>query len=165
MWNSQQGHPVVAVSDTYEMVLWPGAAQELVVRHPFDRVSLLPEERQWWVALLRSRRGNGDVEVPHYKPAFKSVMVSRTGDLLIHRHTPSELGPGETGEIPSDGLGMPRSAPWQEPLQIDIWSPTGCLREVALGPAGVSPLAASSDTIWASATDDSGRPIVVRYLR
>lgn len=164
VWHPQ-GHSVIGASDTYEIVFRPGGARESAVQHPFEPVRLSPEEREWWIALFRSRLGDARVDFPRLKPAFRRMLVSRTGDLLVHRHTDSELSAGETGEMPADGLRATRTAPWTESLQIDVWSPTGCLREVVLGPSGVSPLAASNDTIWASENDEAGRPTIVRYLR
>ena len=101
-------------------------------------------------------------EVPRFKPAFKAIYASRTGEIWVNRHTKAV----QLWEQPADIVeaGGRAGSPYWEPLLLDVFDVDGRLLGSVEGPPRTDVLAISSDTVWASVVDRNHVPLVVRFV-
>ena len=157
------GFPLVGVSDEYHFELRRPSGT-LVVERPYDPVPVSERERaafdvetQW-----RERRGGRFNErilpPPPFKAAYSRILISRTGDVWVFRHGPSEVW---TTEDIGGGLMLDL---FREPLLVDVFQSDGQFLGTVQGDGAIRPLMVSSDTVWAVVKGPYDEDMVARYL-
>ena len=101
-------------------------------------------------------------EVPRFKPAYKAIYASRTGEIWVSRHTKAV----QLWERPADIIeaGGRAGSPYWEPLLLDVFDTDGRLLGSVTGPPRTDVFAISCDTVWASVLDRNHVPLVVRFV-
>jgi hypothetical protein len=164
MWHPD-GFIIVATSSDYTLRIIDRptrSAAERVVRLDFDPLGVAVGEWEAWTDLneIRRRRGmrNPDAlpEIPRTKPAFKDVVVARSGEIWVHRHTTAEEAPSEGDVIAASAI------PWHETALFDVLHTDGMRIARVAGPSRFELRAASNDTVWGVAYGDFDQEYVVR---
>jgi len=101
-------------------------------------------------------------EIPRVKPAFSRILIARTGEIWVQRHTPSvRLGPQPTDIVAAGGS---RANPWKEAILFDVFQADGTFLGSVSGPTGMYAGAISGDTVWAIGLGEYDTPAVVRLI-
>lgn len=156
---------LVANSATYTL-RWvlPNGAVAREVRHPYVPVALSDDEYEAYLRLWHFRRNRGLRDpgslpaLPRVKPAFRDVVVSRTGEVWVQRY-----GPGE--RVATQVESEPWKVPWRDRVTLlDVFGADGSYMGAAAGPPGFSIRFASGDTIWGVQEGDYDEQYVVRLV-
>ena len=122
-----------------------------------------PEERAQWEVrqeFLRSRSSLVEYpEIPIVKPFIRSVLPSRTGDVWVWRYTVAQRMQREPAPMPD---GIPPLTAWEETLVMDRFGTDRRYAGTYRGPAGITPMFISGDTVWAVAQGEFDEDYVVR---
>jgi len=123
-------------------------------------------EREVWTDHLRflwERRGRqGRVpSVPSEKPHYRTVVVSRTGEVWAQRRTYTE---SPDPSVPESMMGLQPTPRFLEPGIFEVFDPDSGYIFSASGPAGLELVAASGDTVWAYQRGDFGEEQILRLV-
>lgn len=163
VWHPK-GVMIVARNVDYELLFvdLDGSVQRSI-RRPFEPVALKQDEWEAWNRGNEWRRSRGlrnpDAipPIPRVKPAFKEVLVARTGEIWVQRH-------GEAVRVGADAGNVYPYLTWRERAIFDVFSEDGVFLSEIEGPLGLSMRAASGDTVWGVARGAYGEGYVVRLL-
>lgn len=152
---------------------WRPGDPVLSIRRDVPPVAVNRSERDDWrqdVAMYMRRSAPlwswDGVSIPAVKPAIRDFWVAQDGRIWIQLSQPALLNPDAS--IPStpggrEGVGGAARRRWVEPYVYDILEPDGRYVGQLRMPAGISPLAARGDYIWARLRDVNGVPILKRF--
>jgi 6-bladed beta-propeller len=159
------GFMVAGTNEDYTLDLLRSDGPVNRIRRAWEPVPLASEEWEIWDEIRRfmERRWGGRKfpDVPKEKPPFSRVIIARTGELWVQRHTAAI----RLGRRPPDIMAAGGSAqsPWQEPLLVDVFSPDGRFMGSVTGRTRTELFAISSDTVWAGLPGATGEPLLVRF--
>lgn len=101
-------------------------------------------------------------EIPREKPAFARIIIARTGEIWVQRHTSAvRLAPQPKDIMAAGGQ---NAIPWREPLLFDVYGVDGSFLGCVSGPPGVVVGAISGDTVWGARSAAYDIPQVIRYV-
>ncbi len=158
------GFLIVGVSSGYHIDFRKDRGPTVRLSQSFEPVAVsegeagaIEIEREW-----QRRRGSRMARVfgkiPEFKPAYKRILPTRSGDVWVFRHTVGE----RWSEVDiGQGLVLPQ---FREPVVADVFDRNGVFKGEVRAPAGIEPKVISNDTVWAVVTGDFGEDYAVRFL-
>lgn len=161
-----EGSVVTGRSDTYAIEIFRPDGRVVRIVRDWTTIRLHDDEWDVWNQLRQfvvRRGGRFPIpEIPRGKPAFADILVSRTGEIWVQRHTSSvRVAPQPKDIIAVGGQG---AIPWREPLLFDVFTVDGSFLGSVSGPPGVEVGAISGDTVWGARSAAYDIPSVVRYI-
>lgn len=163
---SPTGFGVTSVSSRLGFEIFQRDQQAIVrVEQNVEGVPFANEERAEWADFVRfirqrSRREPAFPLPPEFKPAFKHLQISRTGQIWLVRHQPALRNPGAADSI----MGFPAPPDWIEPFRAEVYSDGGDYLASVAGPRDFSLMFVSNDTLWGAMRGEYGVPMPVRLV-
>jgi len=162
-----EGFVVTGRTDVYAIELFRPQGGILRLIRDWTPVAISDDERVLYQQardFMNTRKGGPPYypEVPRVKPAFSRILIARTGEIWVQRHTPSvRLGPQPTDIVAAGGS---RANPWKEAILFDVFQADGTFLGSVSGPTGMYAGAISGDTVWAIGLGEYDTPAVVRLI-